>query len=263
MTETSPARFAFAPPLWLDEVASTNDYLKERVAAGDARAGDVVAARRQLRGKGRMGGSWQSSPKGDLTFSFYWRGNHPPVVAATLPMACALGVRDFLAAPPWRIASQCKWPNDVLADDAKICGILAEGGPSADGGMGLVVGIGVNLHRVPGRDAAIGRATAAIDDYHPDPGDPRELLPSLLHCLVPRIDAWTRGGFAAIRDDLAACLWGVGKTVAAKTPTGTVQGTVAGLGDDGGLLLESDGRAVTVASVTALDGWEPPAARLR
>lgn len=252
--------FRFADPIWLDEVTSTNDYLKERVAAGAAAPGAVVAARRQLRGKGRMGGMWQSSPKGDLTFSFYWKRVVPPAVAATLPMACALAVRDFLALPPWSMTSRCKWPNDVLVGNAKICGILAEGGDAGSGGFGLVVGIGVNLRRVPGRDDAIGRPTAAMEDYHPDIACPEELLPLLLARLEERISVWERLGFAGISGDLEKCLWGVGREVTAKTPGGTVRGVVVGLGDGGELVLRGDhGKLFNVASVTALDGWEIPA----
>lgn len=257
----SDAGFRFFPPIWLEEVSSTNDHLKELLAAGESvAAGMVVAARRQVRGKGRMGGVWQSSPKGDLTFSFYWRSDRPPVTVATLPMACALAVRDFLALPPWNIRTQCKWPNDVLANNAKICGILAEGGDTRSGGFGLVVGIGVNLRRVSGRDEAIGRRTATVEDHYPEVGDPFELLPILLDCLAVRIEIWERSGFEGIRGDLVDCLWGVGQNVTAKTTNGTVRGIVAGLAEGGELVLKGDdGTDTKVASVTALDGWEIPA----
>lgn len=257
MDETD-APFAFAPPLWLDEATSTNDVLRERLASGvPTPPGTVVAARRQTRGKGRMGGVWQSSPKGDLTFSFYWASRRSPLVAATLPMACALGVRDFLALPPWRIPTRCKWPNDVLAGEAKICGILAEAAAGRDGGLDLVVGIGVNLRPVPGRDAALGRATAAMEDFCPGAGEPEALLPPLLEVLAGRLRLWSRGGFPALRGDLEACLWGVGRRIATKTAAGRVQGVVAGLGEGGELLLRrDDGGIVAVASVTALEGWD-------
>lgn len=247
--------FAFALPLWLDEVGSTNDYLKELAASSGARSGSVVAARRQLRGRGRMDAVWESSARGDLTFSFYWTGKCEPAALGSLAMACALGVRDFLG--KYGIESVCKWPNDVLAHDAKICGILAEGGSIGGGSHGLVMGIGVNLRRVAGREDRFARRIAAMEDFVEALPAPEALLPELLAMLEPRIEAWRRGGFAALRQDLLACLWGVGRQVSARTPKGRVEGLMTGLGEGGELLLRlADGGVVGVASVSALDGWD-------
>lgn len=252
-SEHPPPAFAFLAPVWLEEVDSTNDCLKERAKTGRAVSGAVVAARRQTRGRGRMDAVWESSMKGDLTFSFFWSGKSDPVRLGSLAMACALGVRDFLAAKG--IASQCKWPNDVLVDDAKICGILAEGG-GGDGFRSLVVGIGVNLRRLPGREERLGRRIAALEDFvDPVPG-PEALLPEALAHIERRIRSWESGGFAALRDDLTACLWGVGRPVSARTASGRIDGVMSGLGEHGELRLRlPDGGETSVASVSALEGW--------
>ena len=249
--------FRLLPPLWFAETPSTNDILKKRLADGEKLPpGTLVAAHRQTRGKGRLGSVWQSSQQGDLTFSFYWECPRA-AQAATLPMACALAVRDFLAAPPLGIATACKWPNDVLVGDAKICGILAEGSVTPTGGLGLVIGIGVNLRNEPGRDVRLGRPTAAIEEFVANPGTPESLLPVLAEHLNTRIARWEEGGFPSIREDLRACLWGMGRRIAAKTTAGKVEGVVAGLGDGGEILLRGDDGAVAgIASVTALEGWD-------
>ncbi|MCC8190286.1 MAG: biotin--[acetyl-CoA-carboxylase] ligase [Planctomycetes bacterium] len=258
MTDGEEAPFAFRPPIWLDETASTNSWLKARAAADPNLAvGTVVAARRQTGGRGRMDGVWLSAPEGDITFSFLWRGRRPPLAVGSLPMACALGVRDFLAGAPWTIATACKWPNDVLVGDAKICGILTEGTGVAPGPLTLIIGIGLNVRRLAGREACLGRATAAMEDVYPAVPPAETLLPLLLERLAVRITAWSHRGFAALRTDYEACLWGRGRTVAAKTAAGTVRGTVLGLGEDAELLLRTaDGTVVPVASVSALEGWD-------
>lgn len=256
----TPARFAFARPEWLGEVDSTNTFLKVRAAAGSARPGDVVAARRQTAGRGRMGNRWLSAADGDIAFSFYWKGNVDMLAAGMLPMACALGVADFLRRPPWGIPALCKWPNDVLADDAKICGILAEGGREADGGIGLVVGIGVNVKSVPGRDDATSRRTAAVSQFVREPdgvGPPDLLLPPLLECLALRIGEWEEGGAGAVVRALRPRLWGIGKRVRARCPDGVVEGVVEGVGESGELLLRTDAGLTGLSSVNALEnGWE-------
>lgn len=251
--------FAFAQPEWLGETPSTNDELRERAARdGAPPSGFVLAAHRQTRGRGRMNSVWQSAGGGDLTFSFHWRGDADPLTLGSLPMACALGVRDFLALPQNAVSALCKWPNDVLVGDAKICGILSEGGRLASGGFAFIIGIGVNIRSQPERDRALGRRTAALEDFRSSPPDAETLLPPLLERLADRITLWQRGGFAAIRGDITACLWGLGREVAAKTPRGPVRGTVIGLGEHGELLLRTaDGGETRVSSVTALEeGWD-------
>ncbi len=253
MEETAPA-FAFLPPEWADEATSTNDVLKSRLAGGAPPAsGAVFAARRQTKGKGRLGNAWLSAEGGDLTFSFLWKGGVSLAGAGALPLACGLAVRDFLGEQG--VDARCKWPNDVFVGDAKICGILIEGGAVADGGLALVAGIGVNVRRHSGRDAVIGRATATLEDCLGRVDAPEALLPPLLRFLALRITAWQRGGFAALRRDMDAALWGRGKPVRARTPGGTVDGVVAGLGENGELLVETEGGGVvSVQSLAALDG---------
>lgn len=253
--ETSNSDFSFAAPLWLDEVSSTNDYLK-KMAADDAEtlSGTVVAARRQTGGRGRMGGTWLSSREGDLTFSFLWKGRVSLEQAGTLPIACALGVGDFLAAPNFGIAIRCKWPNDVMVGDAKICGILTEGVAGLGNALALVMGIGVNIRAMPERDTTVGRATTSLEDMIGCAGRQDALLPTLLRCLETRIIAWQGGGFTAIRKDYEKSLWGVGRAVAVKRSTGAVKGVIRGVGENGELILSDDtGAEVIVTSVSTLD----------
>ncbi len=247
--------FTFSPPEWVEEAGSTNDLLRERLAAGaDLPAGAVLAARRQTRGKGRLGNAWQQASGLDLAFSFHWKGRVGLEAAGTLPMACALGVADFLASPGLGVAARCKWPNDVLAGGAKICGILTEARTGRDGTLGLVVGVGVNLGADTCRDAKAGRAIASIEALTGIRLHPEEALRRLLPRLAARITAWNRDGFAAVRKDFVARLWGIGQTATARTGGGRITGTILGLGENGELLLRGpDGGEMAVASAAALD----------
>lgn len=255
MNDEPEGKFAFAQPVWLDEVSSTSDYLK-KAAAEDVSipSGAVVAARRQVKGRGRMGGTWYSSREGDLTFSFLWKGRFSLEKAGTLPIACAMAVGDFLALPEYGIATKCKWPNDVMAGDAKICGILTEGGLGAGEGLALVVGIGVNLRAVPERDGLVGRATISMEDLVGRVGDAEDLLPKLLLCLESRLSLWGTEGFAALRSGYAHRLWGVGRPVAVKSASGVARGVIAGVGDNGELVFRNEvGTETIVTSVSTLD----------
>lgn len=245
--------FHFREPCWLDETDSTNSELKRRLLRSPAPpAGTVVAARFQSGGRGRMGNVWYAGRNSCLMFSFLWRGAVPLAGAGSLPMACCLGVADFLLRHG--IRAKCKWPNDVLVGDAKIAGILSEASPARDGGVALTVGIGVNLLDDPERDSRLGAGAASMESVSGERHDPVDALPALLDCLAGRINAWSAGGFGAIKGDFLARLHGMGARIRVRTPSGPVHGRIADVGDGGELrLVGDDGDIVVVNSAAALE----------
>jgi BirA family biotin operon repressor/biotin-[acetyl-CoA-carboxylase] ligase len=119
------------PRLHLRATTSTNDRARALAQAG-APHGTLVTAGEQSAGRGRQGRTWSAPPGSALLLSVVLRD--PP---ALLPLAAALAVAE-VAGP----AAQIKWPNDVLVDERKVAGILAEGRPQ-DGWV--VLGIGLNV----------------------------------------------------------------------------------------------------------------------
>jgi BirA family biotin operon repressor/biotin-[acetyl-CoA-carboxylase] ligase len=129
---------------------STNDEALRRAEEG-APSGLVVFAETQTAGRGRQGRSWNDVSGASLAFSAVLRPTIPlpqyPLLA--IAMACAVAeAGEELTGKPFTV----KWPNDVLLDGRKVCGILAESRvPSmarVPGGTGLalVVGAGVNVN---------------------------------------------------------------------------------------------------------------------
>ena len=247
--------FAFTAPEWLDEIDSTNDELKRRLALSPPGRGVVLAARRQTRGRGRMGNAWYGAPDRDLAFSFLWEGDRSVESAGTLPMACALGIIDFLASPGLEIPSSCRWPNDVMTVRGKIAGILTESVPAESPPLRLVIGVGVNVVRDNRRDSLADAAIASLEDFTAGRPGQEELLGRLLPALAARIAAWEREGFPAIAKDMEAVLWGKGKQVRIRAETGSMTGRIAGLGPGGELLLAANDGTVAVTSLSGID-WE-------
>jgi len=150
---------------------STNDEALRRAEEG-APSGLIVFAETQTAGRGRQGRSWSDVPGASLAFSAVLRPTLPlpqyPLLA--IAMACAVAeAGEELTATPFIV----KWPNDVLQEGRKVCGVLAESRvPSmarVPGGVGLalVVGAGVNVnHRAEDfppelRDRAASLRTAS------------------------------------------------------------------------------------------------------
>ena len=122
----------------LDEVASTNDYLKQ----GDFADGTAVIADRQTAGKGRQGKSWSEAPVGQAMYLSVLFHSMKISDMGLLPLLCGLATARSLGA-----AARIKWPNDVLLGEKKVCGILTEAVTDFESGNieFAVVGIGLNI----------------------------------------------------------------------------------------------------------------------
>ena len=131
-----------------DSVSSTQQLLRQLVTAGVASDGYVVRAREQLAGKGRRGTAWHSSRGGSyqsvaleagrLVAQAAGRAVAAPLPDPRLTLAIGLGIAESLNTAG--AAVMLKWPNDLIANDAKLGGIIVE----LVAGVALV-GVGVNV----------------------------------------------------------------------------------------------------------------------
>ncbi len=140
-----PARVVGCQVVCLDEVDSTNDELKRRAMAG-AVTGLAVTAESQTGGKGRRGRSFQSLAGKGLYLSVLLRPQVPPEQVSQLTAWTAVAVCRAIENTSG-VAASIKWPNDVLVEGKKLCGILTELGVEAETGSlsYVVVGMGTNL----------------------------------------------------------------------------------------------------------------------
>ena len=108
----------------LDEVGSTNTYVREQARQG-APAGLVAVADHQTAGRGRLDRRWESPPGANLLVSFLLRpgcgAGAVHLCAGAVALAGADACREVAGVEP-----VLKWPNDLLLDGAKLAGVLAE-----------------------------------------------------------------------------------------------------------------------------------------
>ena len=128
----------------LEVVGSTNDIALEAARSG-AEDGLVVWAQQQSKGRGQRNHTWESQPKSSLTFSVLFRPNQEELTF--LGRFTALGALAVGRAVQAKTGgeAQVKWPNDVLLNGKKICGVLAETDLQAGNANAVVVGVGANL----------------------------------------------------------------------------------------------------------------------
>jgi BirA family biotin operon repressor/biotin-[acetyl-CoA-carboxylase] ligase len=128
------------------KIGSTNEAAMEAAAAG-APEGSVFLAEEQTAGRGRGGNQWHSARSSGIYCSVVLRPNLPPSEALVLSMAAGLAVQSAIRAIDTRLSPDLKWPNDVLLDGKKFCGILTEMNAEATRVRHVVIGIGINVNQ--------------------------------------------------------------------------------------------------------------------
>ncbi len=125
------------------ETGSTNADLAAGLRAGDP-IGRVLASGHQSAGRGRRGRVWSAPPGASLALSVTLRPGWPEADWTWIPLVAGLAVAEGVAeVTRGAVAPVLKWPNDVLVDGAKLCGILAERLDAPDG-PAVVLGMGIN-----------------------------------------------------------------------------------------------------------------------
>jgi len=235
--------------MWTDvrvvaETGSTNeDALKQ--AVDGAAEGLVIAAESQTAGRGRQGRRWLTRPGAALTFSALLRPQPVPRASrGWLPLlaglATAAGLREQT-----RVDARLKWPNDVLAGELKLAGILAE-----QCGDAIVVGIGVN---VLGREDDLPVATAtSLARCGVDHTDLTSLLAAILQELEARYRRWCKVGpgevdASGLREEYRSLCDTLGRPVVVQLPGDRELAGLAVDVDQAGQLLVRPRRGELVA----------------
>lgn len=129
---------------YFDSIDSTNTKAKELAEEGHP-SGTLVVADRQTAGKGRRGRSWES-PTGIGIFMTLMlkpeiNPNHASMLTLVAAMATTRAIRRVTGVP-----AMIKWPNDIVMNGKKVCGILTEMSAQFDYINHIVIGIGINVH---------------------------------------------------------------------------------------------------------------------
>lgn len=128
------------------KIGSTNTAAMGAAAEG-APEGSVFLAEEQLAGRGRGTNSWQSPRSTGIYCSVVVRPTLPPSEVLVLSLAAGLAVRAAIQQVDSRATPDLKWPNDVLIDGKKVCGILTEMNAEATRVRYVVVGVGINVNQ--------------------------------------------------------------------------------------------------------------------
>ena len=130
---------------YLEETGSTNTDAK-RLAEEGAVHGTVIVADKQNAGRGRRGRIWQSPAGKDIYFTLILKPDFLPDKASGLTLVMALAVTQAIEKYTG-IKAEIKWPNDVVVNGKKVCGILTEMKVEKDRIGHVVIGVGINVNK--------------------------------------------------------------------------------------------------------------------
>ncbi|HET58809.1 MAG TPA: biotin--[acetyl-CoA-carboxylase] ligase, partial [Chloroflexi bacterium] len=127
-------------------IASTNTEASRLIEQGQIRGNTLLLAEEQTAGRGRLRRTWLSDPHDSLTFSLAIHGDHLSVLdnPQMLTLVAAVAVTDAIKELAG-IQAAIKWPNDILLNGKKACGILVEAVWQPPALQGAIVGIGINV----------------------------------------------------------------------------------------------------------------------
>jgi len=229
--------------LRFDTIDSTNNEALNQARLG-ASEGLCVVAKQQTAGRGRHGRTWVSPQDAGLYLSVVLRPKLEPKLLPMITLAAAVAVFDTLF--DIGLTPDIKWPNDLLVNEKKICGILAET-TETDEGLAVVVGIGVNLTVESLPPDVASRATSIKNEL-----GRTVTFSDLEEPLLRFFDHWYSelnepNGPAAILEAWSArSTYFSGKTVRVILEGHSITGITDGLEDNGALRVKQNDGTFTV-----------------
>ncbi|AFM39203.1 birA, biotin-(acetyl-CoA-carboxylase) ligase [Desulfosporosinus acidiphilus SJ4] len=219
-----------------DELPSTNAKAKELAREGGIH-GQVIIARTQCSGRGRMQREWQS-PKGGLWMSIIIRPNLSLANASKLTLAASVAVVDALK-ELYRLPVGIKWPNDLIYNGHKIAGILGEVVGEWNRVQTLILGIGINAN-FPRENLGSSIAAATLQEILGHEVDLNKLTAAILLHLEKQVSALEADMFEELCINWTARAVGIGEEVKVIRGEEVFRGIFRGISQEGELLLETD-----------------------
>ncbi|SHI42493.1 BirA family transcriptional regulator, biotin operon repressor / biotin-[acetyl-CoA-carboxylase] ligase [Dethiosulfatibacter aminovorans DSM 17477] len=223
-----------------DSVDSTNTAAKELADKGEEH-GTVIIGEEQTAGKGRLGRSWVSPKYKGIWFSFILRPEINPMLIAKVTQVAAAAV--VKAGDEMGFDFKVKWPNDIIMNDKKVCGILTEMSAELNQINYVIPGIGINANLdIEDFDKELKEKASSIKIESGKAVDRKELVGRIINNFEELYDSFMADGKGI--DSIRICRDKsilIGREVRVIRGGQTAEARVLDLNDDGELVVEWEG----------------------
>ncbi|MDG1883625.1 MAG: biotin--[acetyl-CoA-carboxylase] ligase [Alphaproteobacteria bacterium] len=227
----------------LNVCTSTNDIAFSAALSGEVE-GTSYLAHTQTKGRGRNQNKWTSTkgnlflstiikPKSDKSF---WHQLSVIVGFSIIQVLVDIGVNSNLI--------NLKWPNDILVDEKKICGILLESSDNF-----IIVGIGLNILKTPVLETKW--ATTKLNDHLKGSINIKNIGLKILNKVFNNYHSWEKFGFVFFKEDINEKMFMINKKIVlnVNSKSNPLNGVFLGIGDSGGIKVKINSKITEYISV--------------
>ena len=244
--------------VFYDCTDSTNMQAKA-AAEGGAPNGTLIVADKQTAGRGRRGRQWDSPAGKNIYFSLLIRPDFPPEKASVLTLVMALAVASGIECAVKDVGNgktkeafgECnsgiKWPNDIVMNGKKICGILTEMSLKQNAPYYVVIGVGINVHEQTFAPELVDKATTLEVECGRQISR-STLIASIIEVFEEYYSVFGKEeSLVTLREQYNDLLVNRNRSVCVLDPNGEYRGTATGITETGELCVElADGSETRV-----------------
>ncbi len=234
--------WAGKPVCFYEELGSTNLQAKLDAENG-AREGTLIVADMQTAGRGRRGRAWSSPPGANVYFTLILKPDFQVELASMVTLVTGLAVAEGIRAT-CGLEARIKWPNDIVVNGKKVCGMLAEMSAERDFIHYVVMGVGINVARQD-FPAEIAQTAACLEQECGCAVSRAEIIVNVMKIFEKYYDMFRRdGSLAGLLERYNGMLAGKDGEVRVLDPKGEFRGISRGINSTGELLVEREDGAV-------------------
>ena len=222
--------------LFLDEINSTNTYSKEHV--NELHDKDVIYTFKQTAGRGRFDRKWVDLGSGNIYLSIILKPSLDlKQVYSNLTQYTALKLAETFE--KYNVIPQIKWPNDILIDEKKISGILAETVFKQNQLQGLIIGVGVNLNADENDFKKIDKKVTALNIETHKEINKIDFLNCFIDNFFANYENFLNNGFKSIKDEYMKRINFLNKEITIHNFNEDYTGIVEDISDEGSVIINN------------------------
>ena len=216
-----------------DEIDSTNKFCIENFLSLNDNS--IVIADTQTSGKGRFNRAWKSDTVGNIYATILLKNISTNPTISTITQYTSLIIKEVLQ--EFITTPKIKWPNDILINDKKICGILSSAIFKENKIDALIIGFGINLIGKKEDFASIDKPATSLFIESGKIVDKDEIITKIAYNFFKNLDNYLSNGFECIKKEYIKNSLTYNTNVKISTPNGLVEGFAKDINDNGELVI--------------------------